>query len=430
MTTGQETTLGGRATLGEIARVLQSAPKQTFFICLGAYVLSQLDVALFAYAIPSIRKELDISLSVMGLVTGLSHILAAAILIGFARLTDRFGRKRMLAIGTAAAPIVISLTALCWSAWSLGIMRGLGFAATGISYPATGALVTETAPARVRGIFAGLLQTGYPIGWFAAAMLAAPLLTHFNWRFLFLITLLWVPYTWVIVRFLKEPARFEAAQKSGATGVTFRQALRELLAPGNRRRLAILFLAQFMFVVAYGGTQVFFPTYFVEERHLQISSSAYLVGIGNAVAVLGYILAAVTGEAFLTRRTTVVIWTLLGSAMLMVLIWGTATYTETIVAFAVMSMFFTGTAAVKFAYIAEVFPTHLRATGLTVCGVLAVSLGQSLGPILMAEGVKHLGWNMALSLVGAIPLMVAGLFYLFLKPIPSGLEVEEAARQA
>lgn len=421
---------GGTAILGEIGRVVRDAPKQTFFICLGAYVLSQLDVALFAYAIPSIRKELGISLTVMGMVTGLSHILAAAILVCLARYIDRFGRKGMLAIGTATAPVVIALTALCWNAWSLGIMRGLGFAATGISYPATGALVAETAPARARGIFAGLLQTGYPIGWFAAAMLAAPILTHFNWRFLFLITLLWVPYTFVIVRFLKEPARFTAAKNAGTTNLTFREALRELLAPGNRRRLAILFAAQFMFVVAYGGTQVFFPTYFVEERHLQISSSAYLVGIGNAVAVLGYILAAITGEAFLTRRTTVVLWTVLGSIMLMVLIWGTSTYTETILAFAVMSMFFTGTAAVKFAYVAEVFPTHLRATGLTVCGVLAVSLGQSLGPILMAEGVKHLGWNMALSLVGAIPLLIAGLFYLFLTPIPSGLEVEEAARQA
>ncbi len=103
MTTGS----GGGATLAEIGRVLHSAPKQTFFICLGAYVLSQVDVALFAYAIPSIRKELDISLSVMGLVTGLSHILAAAILIGFARLTDRFGRKAMLAVGTATAPVIM-----------------------------------------------------------------------------------------------------------------------------------------------------------------------------------------------------------------------------------------------------------------------------------------------------------------------------------
>jgi len=43
--------------------------------------------------------------------------------------------------------------------------------------------------------------------------------------------------------------------------------------------------------------------------------------------------------------------------------------------------------------------------------------------------IDDLGWDMAMSIVVAIPLAIAGLLYLRLKPIPSGLEVEEVHRR-
>ena len=90
-----------------------------------------------------------------------------------------------------------------------------------------------------------------------------------------------------------------------------------------------------------------------------------------------------------------------------------------------MCIFFYGASAVKFAYVAEVFPTKLRATGLAVCSSFAVNLGIAIGPLLITYGVEHLGWNIAFSTVVAIPMLCSGLFYLTLTPIPSGLEVEE-----
>ena len=124
------------------------------------------------------------------------------------------------------------------------------------------------------------------------------------------------------------------------------------------------------------------------------------------------------------------LWTLLGAAAFLVLIWGTKTYAETITAFAVMTMFFYGTAAVKFAYLAEVFPTHLRATGLAVCGSLAVNLGIALGPLAIATAVERYGWDLAFSVGVGVPLVAAGLLYLRLTPVPSGLDVDETAARA
>jgi SHS family lactate transporter-like MFS transporter len=408
---------------------LRAAPQDTFLICLLAYTLSQLDLALFAYAVPSIRKDLGISLGAMGVVVGVSYALGGVLMVWLANLTDRLGRKTMLVWGTVAASLTVAATSLVPNAAALTLVRGLGIAAGGLSYPATGALVTEEAPARIRGLMAGLLQTGYPIGWFAAAMFAAPFLTYFGWRALFLVALAWIPYAWVIRRTLRESNRFTAAS-TAAPGLTMGAALRTLFSAAYRRRVIALFAAQFLFVIAYGGTSIFFPTYFVEDRHLQVGSSAYLVGIGNAIGVLGYVLAAITGELWLTRRNTVVLWTWLGAASFLVLVWGTESFAGSIAAFAVMSMFFYGTAAVKFAYIAEVFPTPLRATGLAFCGSLAVNFGIALGPMLVTAAVARFGWDLAFSLVGAIPLAAAGLLYFLLKPIPSGLDVEETAARA
>jgi MFS family permease len=406
---------------------IKGVPARTFVVCLIAYGFSQLDLALFSYAVPSLRKDLDLTLNQMSLVVSVSYILGGLMQVWFGHLTDRFGRKAMMQISLAGAGIFVALHSVVPDAVWLTLARAAALFAGGALYPATGAAVTEVAPARYRGILAGLLQTAYPMGWFIASLFAAPLLVTYGWRVMFLVALLSVPYVWVIRATMSEPERFkEASAVTKDRGLW--QSIGQLFAPDMRRRAITLFIAQFLFVVAYGGSAIYFPTFFVEARGLKLDSSAYLVGLGNAVGVLGYIMAAFTGEFLLTRRTTVVIWTLLGAAAFMVLIWGTTGFTETIVAFAVMTMFFYGTAAVKFAYVAEIFPTHLRATGLVVCGSLAVNFGTALGPLMVSTAVGRFGWDIAFTVVVGVPLVAAGLFYLVLKPVPSGIDVDEVQR--
>ncbi|MBL8644486.1 MAG: MFS transporter [Rhodospirillaceae bacterium] len=398
-------------------------PQRTFFVCLIAYGFSQLDLALFAYAVPSMRADLGLSLQDMGLIVGLSFAVGGVLQVWLGHMTDRLGRKKMMQISLAGASLFVAAHSLATNMFMLIALRAGAIFTGGGLYPATGAIVTEVAPARYRGIMAGLLQTAYPMGWFIAAMFAAPFLTVFGWRALFLVALLSLPYVLVIRALLKESNRFDTVKAATETR-SFGESLKLLLTPEMRRRTITLFIAQFLFVMAYGGSSIFFPTYFVEDRGLQVGSSAILVGIGNGVGVLGYILAAYVGEFVLTRRTTVVIWTMLGAASFLFLVWGTKTYTGTIAAFAVMSIFFYGAAAVKFAYVAEIFPTHLRATGLAVCTSLAVNIGTAISPLLISAAVEKIGWDMAYTLVAGVPLICAGLFYLLLKPIPSGLDVD------
>ena len=405
---------------------IRGYPLQAFSVCVIAYMFTQVDLALFAYALPAIREDFAVSLKTMGWVIAGAYTLGGILQVWMGHLTDRVGRKFMLQFSTVTSSLFIAAHAFAPHLAILAVLRGCAIATGGAMYPVTGAVVTEEAPARYRGIMNGLLQTGYPIGWFVASLFAAPLLVLFGWRVLFLVGFLSIPYVFVIRRYLNETGRF-AAEKAQRLTLDSRPpvTVRELFAPGMRDRTILLFVAQYLFVIAYGGSSFFFPTYFVEARGIALDSTAYLVGIGNAIGVLGYILAAYVGEFYITRRTTVVIWTIIGATAFLVLVWGTSGFWDTMVMFAVMSMFFYGTAAVKFAYVAEIFPTRLRATGLALCSSLAVNLGIATGPLLVSYGVEALGWNLAFSTVVAVPMILAALLYLKLTPLPSGLEVED-----
>ena len=224
----------------------------------------------------------------------------------------------------------------------------------------------------------------------------------------------------VVRHYLREPPRSAASQRNASIFNIFK-----LFGSSIRYRAAVLFSAQFLFVWAYAASIFLFPSFLLEARGMDSFNFSLLIGAGNGIGVLGYILAAWVGEYKLTRRNTVVIWTLLGAVFFQLLVWRAETFGQIFFMYSVMSMFFYGSAAVKFAYLAEVFPTPVRATAMAVCGSFAVTLGSAAGPYYVSLAVEAWGWNLGYAMLTGIPLMLAGLLYLALDSLPSGLEIEE-----
>jgi len=410
--------------IAQILALARGYPTRLWLTCFGAYALSQMDLALWSYALPLIRIDFDMSRTQIGVLTGAAFALGGVALVWLGMLADRIGRKKTMMGGIVAASVFVAAHAVAMNPLALGALRAASMASGGLLYPSTGALVAEEAPARIRGLMTGLLQVAYPIGWFLASLLAVFVLADYGWRVLFLAGLIGLPFAYIVKRMVRESSRFLAPAANAP-----RASIGALFAPAIRRRTVTLFLAQYFFVIAYGGAFIFSPIYFHEERGFDIAGTATLVGLSNLIGVLGYFLAAWVGEFYLTRRTTTVIWTLLGSVFFVVFLWFTDDYAESMVAFSVMAVFLLGTAAVKFAYIAELFPTHLRATGLAFCGSFAVLLGQATGPALIGWLADTRGWDVAMFVGGALPLLIAGILYLYLKPLPSGLDVDEVQRR-
>ena len=400
---------------------LKGYPLKAFSVCLIAYATAQMDLALFGYAIPSIRAEFGLTLSGVMLIVSSAFVIGGVLIVWLGQLTDRLGRKRMFQFSLIGSSMLVALHAFVPNPASLAALRGGSIAVGGLSYPITGAVIAEEFPARVRGLFLGFQQIGYPLGWALASLWAAWLLSSYGWRDLFIVGLVSLPFVWVVNRVIREPARAAEARLADAP----RPSAMDLLAPGIRNRAILLFCAQFLFVWAYAGSIFLFPSYLAESRGFESFDFSVLIGAGNAIGILGYVLAAVTGEFWMTRRNTVVLWTMLGAVMFQAVVWLSSDFSSLLMLYGLMSMFFYGSAAVKFAYLAEVFPTRIRATAMATCGSLAVTLGSASGPYMVSLGVERFGWDIGYAAVVGVPLFMAGILYLFLTPVPSGLEVEE-----
>jgi len=405
---------------GSVSDRSRRYPLKAFFICLIAYTTAQMDLALFGYAVPAIRAEFALSLSEVMAIVSVAFLLGGTLLVLLGWLADRIGRLPLFQFSLLGSSVLVALISVAPGVLTLTVLRGASIAVGGLSYPITGAILTEETPARMRGLAMGLLQIGYPLGWALASLWSMWLLTEYGWRQLFWVGLVSLPMVWVVRRCLREPPRSVAARAQEAP-----PTFAELFAKGTRERALTLFLAQFLFVWAYAASIFLFPSFLREVRALDAFNFSLLIGAGNAVGILGYVLAAWIGERVWTRRNTVVLWTLLGSLLFQVLVWVPETFSHILLTYALMSMFFYGSAAVKFAYLAEVFPTRIRTLAMACCGSLAVTLGSAAGPYSVSRAIEIWGWQVGYALLVGVPLGLAGLLYLTLDALPSGLEVEE-----
>jgi MFS family permease len=146
--------------------VVRPGAVATLAICYITYAFSQFDLALFAYAVPAIRADFGVSLQTIGLVITIAYVVGGILQVMMGHLTDTFGRKRLLMVASGASSIFVALHALAIGPLTLALARAGAIGTGGAIYPATGAVVAEEAPARHRGMYAGALQTAYPLGWF------------------------------------------------------------------------------------------------------------------------------------------------------------------------------------------------------------------------------------------------------------------------
>jgi MFS family permease len=273
----------------------------------------------------------------------------------------------------------------------------------------------------------GILQCGYPLGWFIASLIAAPLLATHGWRSIFLVGFAVIPIAFAIAWQLPESDRFArlSNERTRSTQGLDYSILRQLFCGEYRRRSIACVLLFFAFGCAYAGTAFYFPTYFVSVRGYTQADAAALVGSSNGIAVLGYLLAAVVGEYLWNRRNTYALWCAVGAISLLGLMWIPTTHTADLIFFAMTAAFFYGSNAVVGTLLTELYPTAMRATAYAVCGSAPLSIGFAFFPTIVPVVVASMGWQKAFSLLIVPLLLVSALAALGLPAMHSGEEVPD-----
>ena len=393
---------------------------KVLIISLLAWTLTNMDQAFFGYAIPGILAEFNLPLEAVGVILTVSFVIASILLVFAGHAADRFGRGPMLSLYLAVSALLVGLQGFAGGIIILTMFRAFGFGiSTGLS-PITNAYVAESVVPRIRGLAMGVLQCGYPLGWFLASMFAVPLLATHGWRAMCFAAFLVIPVAGIFYWLLRNepdvtpPA--DTSESPGAIGILFSKA--------HRRKSIASIVTYFAFGGAYAGSAFYFPTFFTEVRGYTPSEAADLVGISNGIGIVGYLVAAYVGEYLITRRNVFIIWALSGSLALAGLMWLPDSRLEDTIWYAATAALFYGSIAVLPVLIAEIFPQEVLARARAAGASAPLSLGFAVFPLVVPVVVGAVGWQLGFTYI-ICPLLVASVIAaLFLPNRKSGIELE------
>ena len=376
-----------------------------------AWTLTNMDQAFFGYAIPGILEEFNLPLEAAGIILTISFVIASIMLLFTGIAADRFGRGPILSLYLAVSALLVGFQGLAGGIVMLTIFRALGFGfSTGLS-PITNAYVVENVKPRMRGMAMGVLQCGYPLGWFIASLFAVPLLTDYGWRAMCFAAFLVVPLAGLFHWLLRDTAGIILA----GTDSPIKGKVRVLFSAPYRKSSLASIATYFAFGGAYAGSAFYFPTFFAEVRGYSQSDAASLVGMSNFIGIGGYLLAAFVGEYLLTRRSVFIIWALGGTIALIGLLWFSESRTADTIWYGLTAALFYGSLAVLPVLIAEIFPEEVRASALSVCASAPLSLGFAVFPLIVPFVVGSVGWQMGFSII-ICPLLALSAMTAFALP--------------
>jgi MFS family permease len=257
-----------------------------------AYVFNFVDRQILGILLDSIKRDLQLSDSVMGLLTGTAFAVFYATLgLPIARLADVWVRRTIVALGLAVWSAMTAASGLAQNLVQLaGARIGVGVGEAALSPPAH-SLISDYFPPGRRATALGIYAVGIHVGTLFGFKGGGMLDDAFGWRKAFLIVGLPGLLLAVLVRFtVREPqrGRSDPARPQPAPAPPVLEVLKHLM-----RQPSFVLLAIAMGFTAFAGYafSVWAPT-FLKRAHGWSSGEAgdlgWPIGIGGA---LGSILA-------------------------------------------------------------------------------------------------------------------------------------------
>ena len=216
----------------------------------------------------------------------------------FGWLADRFGRRPILMIVILAFSGFSFLSGFAGSLAQLMLIRTLFGFAMGGEWGIGASLVMESIPPKLRGPVSGLLQSGYPSGYFLASLVFYLLFDRIGWRGMFFVGIAPALLVFLIRMHVKEsPVHLAMAAKPrvnpiGEIGRNWRIAL----------YLVVLMTA---FNFFSHGTQDQYPTFLQKQHGFDTHVTGTLTALMNVGAIVGGIGFGIWSERIGRRRAII-----------------------------------------------------------------------------------------------------------------------------
>src|SRR5271170_5497758 len=137
----------------------------------------------------------------------------------FGRAADRFGRRPTLMVDVLLYSIIEFASGFAPSLTVLLVLRAIFGVAMGGEWGVGASLTMESIPPHARGFVSGLLQSGYPAGYFLPSIVYGLLYQYIGWRGMFMIGVLPALLVFYIRRSVPESPSWskEIAKERGST---------------------------------------------------------------------------------------------------------------------------------------------------------------------------------------------------------------------
>jgi len=392
------------------------------------WMLDAMDFMLYAMAIGQLRTYFGFNDATAGMLGTITLVMSGAGGVLFGYVADRLGRTRALmatilffsvaSLGAATSQSVTQL--LMWRAL-LGIGMGGEWASGAV-------LISETWPPAHRNKAIGIMQSGWAIGYIAAAVTAALVLGApgsgpETWRWLFVVGVLPALFTLWIRRNVPEPETWKTRGAKSRLGNPFKV----IFGRGLIGRTLLIILLGTAVQFAYWGIFFWLPAFLARPLSQGgagmgvVGSLAWIIPV-QIGAYLGYLTFGFIADR-LGRRRTFILFML--AAALLVPIYGQMARNPTILMLLgpVLGYFGHGYFSMFGSFIAELYPTAVRATAQGTSyniGRMAGAVAPyTIGAVATLPGI---GIGLALGVTSAFFLLGAAL--IFTLPDRSGQALE------
>jgi SHS family lactate transporter-like MFS transporter len=160
------------------------------------------------------------------------------------------------------------------------IVRALFGIAMGGEWGVGSALTMETIPASARGFVSGLLQSGYPSGYFLASLAVYLFYDRLGWRYMFMLGVIPAVLVYFIRRGVEESLAWKEQRQAPR-----RSLLAVLKTDWKLAIYCIVLMTAFNFFSH--GSQDAYPTFLMEQHHYDTHLKSLLTAIANIGAICG-----------------------------------------------------------------------------------------------------------------------------------------------
>jgi benzoate transport len=410
-------------------------------ITVGLNAMDGFDVLSISFASPGIARAWGIDKAALGWVLSFELIGMAAGSLLLGGVADRIGRRPMIlgclvamAVGMYGAGHAGGVAALL----PYRLLTGLGI---GGMLAAINALAAESSSRRWRSVAMAFMVIGYPLGGVAGGMVVQHLLTTGTWRDIFsfgaIATAMFIPIVWLLVpesvAFLERARVAGALEKINRVLLRFghapvkalaavaatveRRSVTDILKPGLLATTLLVTFAYFAHITSFYFLLKWVPKIVVDLGYEPRAAAGVLTWLSVGGATGGAIFGLIGTRVALKRLT---IFTLAGACAMTMWFGHGAANLAALTAAVAAAGFFTNAAIVGlYALFAEVFPTHVRATG-TGFAIGVGRGGAALAPVL-AGYLFQAGFTVqVVAVVMAMGSLAAALALLSLR-VPSGV---------